>query len=249
MMKKMILFVALFYYLQGTAQILNIESYRIHTDTTGWAGKIGLDFSMIKNTKSLMLIGNTTHVQYKTGKNLFLLLGKYNLLLVSGEDNLIDKSILHFRHNYYFTRRVIGEWFIQGQHNAVSKIDFRGLLGTGLRFKLSKNNKYRYYAGTTLMYEKEKTTLGENGDLWRWSNYLSFTLMFTKSMTFVSTTYYQPAIKDFFDYRVASQNVFKFSMTKHLNFKTTFDFNFDSAPVETVPNTQYNLSSGIVYVF
>ena len=244
----MMLLVVLLLYLQGTAQILNIESYRIHTDTTGWAGKIGLDFSMIKNTKSLMLIGNTTHVQYKTKKNLFLLLGKYNLL-VSDDDNLIDKSILHFRHNYYFTKRTIGEWFVQGQHNAVSKIDFRGLLGAGMRFKLSKNDKFRYYLGTTMMYEHEKTTLGITGDLWRWSNYFSFTLIPVKTMSFVSTTYYQPALSAFDDYRIASQNVFTFLLSKHLNFKTTFNYNFDSSPVEDVPETQYNLSSGIVYIF
>jgi len=234
--------------MNGEAQILNIESYRIQTDTSGWAGKIGLDFSMIKNTKSLMIIGNTTHVQYKTNRNLFLLLGKYNLL-VSDNDNLIDKSILHFRYNYYFKPRIIGEFFIQGQHNAVSKIDFRGLWGTGMRFKLSNNEKFHYYLGTTMMYEKEKTTQGIITELWRWSNYFSFTWLPLKTMRFTSTTYYQPAWSDFGDYRIASQNVFTFLLSKHLNFKTSFNYNFDSLPVDGVPETQYNLTSGIVYIF
>jgi len=248
MMKKSLLFIVLFLYLQGTAQILNIESYRIHTDTTGWAGKIGFDFSLTKNTKSLMSIGNKSHIQYKFKNNLILLLGQYSLL-VSDNDNLIDKSILHLRYNHYFTAKIIGEWFVQGQRNAVSKIDFRGLAGAGLRFKLSKNNKYRYYYGSTLMYETEKTTADITGVLWRWSNYFSFTISPVKSMSFVSTTYYQPAFDNFSDYRIASQNVFFFLLSKHLNFKTTFNYNYDSSPVVDVPKTQYNLSSGIVYIF
>ena len=230
------------------AQILNIEAYRIKTDTLGWAGKIALNFSLNKNTISLMNIGNQTHIQYKTSKTLTLLLGQYNLL-VSDKNNLIDKSVLHLRYNYYFKPRVIGEWFVQGQRNAVSKIEFRGLAGMGLRLKLSKNNHYKYYLGTTVMFEHEETTLGSTQELWRWSNYFSFSILPNKHISLVSTTYLQPAFSNFSDYRIASQNTLYFILTKHLSFKTAFNYTFDSTPVMNVPKTQYNLISGIVYAF
>ena len=230
------------------AQILNIESFRIKTDTIGWAGKIGLDFSLIKNTKSLTKIGNNTHIQYKTNKSLILLLGQYQLMVSDGTD-LIDKAVLHLRYNYNFTRVVIGEWFVQGQRNSISKIDFRGLAGAGLRFKLSKKQQFKYYLGTTAMFEHEETTMQTTQDLWRWSNYFSFSWYPAKTLSLVSTTYYQPAFSDFSDYRIFSQNSLYFLVSMHLSFKTGFNFNFDSTPVAGVPDTQYSLTSGLVYVF
>ncbi len=246
---KKTLFSLVFILVYGVhAQILNIEAYRIKTDTLGWAGKIGLNFSLTKNTKSLINIGNQTHIQYKTPKTLTLLLGQYNLL-VSDNNNLIDKTVLHLRYNYYFKPRFIGEWFVQGQRNAVSKIQFRGLAGMGLRFKLSKNDHYRYYLGTTAMFEHEETTLDTTQELWRWSNYFSFTIIPNDHVSLVSTTYYQPAFSDFSDYRIASQNTLYFNISKHLSFKTAFNYTYDSSPVINIPKTQYNLISGVIYAF
>jgi hypothetical protein len=230
-----------------SAQILNIESYRIKTDTIGWSGKFGLNFSLYKNTKSIIKIGNNTHIQYKTAKDLFLLLGKYDLL-VSDSDNLVDKYILHFRYNYKFSDRTVGEFFLQGQHNAISKIDFRGLIGVGMRFKLSKNEKFRYYLGSTLMYEYENNTLYIASDkLIRWSNYFSMSIYPSEQVSIVSTTYYQPAFREFSDYRISTQNALFFKLSKYLSWKTGFNLDYDNKPFAGVPNTQYSLSSGIVY--
>jgi hypothetical protein len=245
-MKKLIFIVVAFLGMQLQAQIINVESLRIKTDTAGWAGKIGVNFSMIQNTKSLMNIGNNTHIQYKTTKSLILLLGQYSLL-VSGDNNLIDKSVLHLRYNYNFTHIFVGECFVQAQRNAISKIDFRGLWGAGLRFKLNKDEKHKYYLGTTFMYEYEISTTKISQKLFRWSNYFSLSLYPSDYIRFVSTSYYQPVFSDFSDYRILSQNSFYFLITRHLSFKSTFNYYFDNRPEPGVPKTQYSLLSGLVY--
>ena len=239
------LFIVNFY---GYSQILNVESFRIRTDTTGWAGKIGLDVSLVKNTKTLIKIGGKAHLQYKTNKSLILLMGQYELLS-SNESDLIDKSVLHLRYNYKIRTSISLESFVQGQKNSISKIDFRDLLGIGLRFKLSKNENFRYYLGTTSMYEFEKTSLQTEEQHWRWSNYFSFTIIPVNYFSIVSTTYYQPVFSNFSDYRIASQNTLIFKIDKHLSFKTAFNYYFDSTPVLGVPQEQYNLNSGILYAF
>ena len=244
------LFVLLFFWinLYGFSQILNVESFRIRTDTTGWAGKIGVDLSLVKNTKTLTKIGGKAHLQYKTGKSLLLVMGQYQLL-TSNENDLIDKSVLHLRYNYKIRKSISIESFVQGQKNSISKIDFRGLIGMGLRFKLSKNENFRYYLGTTTMYEHEITSLNTEEQHWRWSNYFSFTIVPVNYFSIVSTTYYQPVFSHFSDFRIASQNALIFKIDKHLSFKTAFNYYFDSTPVLGVPKEQYNLNSGILYAF
>ena len=244
---KYILFISLFTLsLSGFSQILNMETYRIKTDTIGWAGKFGMDVSITKNTKSLTRIGTKIHLQYKTAKSLILLLGQYNLL-ASDAHSLIDKSVLHLRYNYKFTPVISGEYFIQVQKNSISKIDLRSLIGSGLRFKLSQSEAFHYYVGTTVMYEYEKTSILDIETYWRWSNYISFSLFPNKNTSIVSTTYYQPVFSDFSNFRISSQNAVYFKITTHLAFKTGFNYNYDSHPVFSVPKIQYNLNTGLVY--
>lgn len=247
-MKRILVLFVLFINFYGWSQILNVESFRIRTDTTGWAGKVGLNVSLVKNTKTLTKIGGKAHLQYKTGKSLILLMGQYELLSSNAND-LIDKSVLHLRYNYKIRPKTALETFVQGQKNSISKIDFRGLFGLGFRFKLSKNEKFRYYLGTTAMYELEKTSLNTKEQHWRWSNYFSFSIYPNEHFSIISTTYFQPVFDNFSDYRTASQNVLIFKIDKHLSFKTAFNYYFDTTPVTGVPKEQYDLNSGILYAF
>ena len=248
-MKKIIFTALVLWAIQSSAQILNIENYRIKTDTTGWAGKLGLNLSLTKNTRSLIKLGSNVHVQYKTKRSLYLLLGQYHIFVSDGS-NLIDKSVGHLRYNYKFTPKVVGELFFQLQRNSVSKIELRSLLGAGMRFKLSKNKKYKYYLGSAFIYEHEKS-LGNIipiSQTFRWSNYFSTSLYPSPTFTFISTTYYQPAITEFSDYRLLSQNSLIFLVSKRISFKTSFNIQYDSSPVPGIPNLQYGLASGLIYI-
>ncbi len=66
--------------LSTQAQIVNIESSRIQTDTVGWAGSAGSNLSIEKNTRKIITIGLEAHLQYKTEKDLWLFLGDHNFL-------------------------------------------------------------------------------------------------------------------------------------------------------------------------
>ena len=234
--------------LSFNAQILNIENYRIKTDTVGWSGKLGLNLSLTKNTKSLTNIGSNIHVQYKTPKNLYLILSNYNLL-VSDNQDLINKAVIHLRHNYKINQTLRSELFFQAQNNSISKIELRTLIGSGLRYKLSKKEKQKFYLGTTLMYEHEKIkdNLEPISNIFRFSTYFSFSVYLDGNLSWIGTTYYQPAVKNMNDYRIATQTSLTYSFSKRLAFSTKFSLNYDAKPVIGIPKTDYNLSSGIVY--
>ena len=135
------------------------------------------------------------HLQYKMERHLILFKNDVAFQKIEG-DKFENSLISHVRYNYRFHKRIAWEIFLQGQYNKISLIDFRGLIGTGPRFKLSKSENYKFYLGTLIMYEYEDiddSFTPIQRDL-RGSCYLSFSLYPIENLSFTSTTYYQPKL-------------------------------------------------------
>ncbi|MDC1505404.1 DUF481 domain-containing protein [Winogradskyella sp.] len=232
------------------AQIVNVESLRRATDSSKWSGSASLDLGLIKNTNSIFRITNRARVQYNTENNLFLFINDINLQKIEN-NSFVNRGIQHFRYNRTLNEKIKLEGFIQSQYDEVSDIKFRGLLGVGPRFKLSKNKKYRYYLGTLLMYEHEEASSNSINILrdFRGSTYFSCSLYPLDHLSIVSTTYYQPVLKQFSDFRISNETSIAFKILENLLFKTSFIYNFDTDPIIGIPNTQYELTNGIVYSF
>jgi len=247
---KKIFFLAVFCFTMGTnAQILNAESLRKVTDTSGWSGSVSADFSLRRNVNDFFTVSTDLHLQYKMNRSLVLFKNHIHFEKIEG-DNFTNNGISHVRYNYKISPVVAWEAFAQGQYNKVSKIDFRGLLGTGPRFKLSTSEKYKFYLGALIMYEYEELIdpIMIERNL-RGSSYFSFSLYPTERISLVSTTYYQPKLGDLDDYRVSSQSSLIVDLVTNLALKTSYTLTYDATPANDVPRSQYNFSSGIVYSF
>ncbi len=249
-MKSLFLYALIFgVALNSFAQILNVESLRKVTDTTGWSGSITLDFTFARNQNDFFIVSNDIHVQFKTQKSLFLFKNQLNFIKIENND-FSNSGIQHLRYNYKIKPRITWEAFIQAQYNKISKIDFRGLAGTGLRFKLSKNDNYKFYLGSLIMYEHEELSdgTGINRDV-RSSSYFSFSLYPNENFSIVSTTYYQPLLKQLSDFRIAMESSLVFKIHKHFAFKVTHTFAYDTDPALGIQNSHYNLNTGLAYSF
>lgn len=249
-MRKQVLITLLFFPILTFSQIINVESLRKVTDTSGWTGNTSLSFSLTKNTNTIVSLKNNIHVQYKMNKHLALFVNNLGFER-SGEQSFVNNGSQHLRYNYKLVDKITWEAFIQSQYNSISKIKFRGLAGTGPRFKLLGLDKYRLYLGTLVMYEHEELneeSLIINRD-WRASTYLSLSFFPTDTISFVSTTYYQPVLNNFQDYRIASENSFVLGIFEKLSLKVSYTLTFDATPATEVPDTFYNLSTGLMYAF
>ena len=249
-MKFLIIFLFISFSFQATSQILNAESLRKVTDTSGFSGSASLDFSLKKDVNEYFGFRSNVHLQYKMHRHLVLIKNDIEFQRIEG-NKFANSGISHLRYNYKIFPRITWEVFAQAQYNKVSKINFRGLLGTGPRFKLSTSESYNFYLGTLIMYEHEElddgvTPLQRD---FRGSAYFSFSLYPTKNITIISTTYYQPKLSSFEDYRISSQSSLLIKMFEDFAFKTTYTFIFDQFPAVGIPKTQYNFSSGIAYTF
>lgn len=241
------LFFTCFY---ANSQILNAESLRKVTDTSGFSGAASLNFALKRNVNDFITISSKIHIQYKMNKHLVLFKNDIDFQKVENA-KLENSGIQHLRYNYRLSSPIAWEVFAQAQYNKVNLIDFRGLLGTGPRFKLSKSENYKFYLGTLIMYEHEKTSDGFTPiqDDFRGSTYLSFSLYPTENISIVSTTYYQPLLSQFSDYRVSSQSSLVVGLFKNFALNTSYTFVYDAVPALGIPTSQYDFSTGLTYSF
>jgi hypothetical protein len=237
-------------YFTAPAQIVNIESQRMHSDTVGWLGSVGSTFSLVKNTQQILSLNANAHLQYKTQKDLYLFLASYDLLKASSSD-LSNNTFIHLRYNRKLNKWLTWEVFTQLQQNAVTGIDLRSLAGTGPRFKIYKTNKLHLYAGMAAMYEYEREAVKPpviHKDV-RSSNYFSFTYMPSSIFNLVFTTFYQPLFSNFSDYRIFNETILNIKATKHFSIITAFNYLYDAFPVQGVPKVNYTISNGFSYTF
>jgi hypothetical protein len=250
-MKRISSLFFLFISVYAQSQVVNVETLRKVTDSAKWTGSVSLDVSLIKNTSRIFKIANKAHIQYNNNKDLWLFMNDLKFEKLEGS-SFVNKGTQHFRYNRKLSEKIKMEAFLQAQYDAISEIDFRGLVGLGPRFKLYANDNYRFYLGTLIMYEYEKASnIVENRvqkDI-RGSVYFSCSLYPTNYLSIISTSYYQPKLNAFKDYRLSTETSVLFKIMETLAFKTTFIYNFDAFPVVTIPKAQYELTNGLLYTF
>lgn len=247
------LILTIFLFLTNTtiAQIVNVESLRKVSDSSKWSGYTSLAIDITKNKNQIFNLKNRIHLQYLFEKNLVLFVNDIDFKEVNNQ-KLISKGTQHLRYNYRLKPTFAWEVFIQSQYDEISAINFRGLIGSGPRLKLSKSKVYQFYTGILSMceYEEVENDLEHtyNRDF-RNSSYFSFSLFPKENIAIVSTTYYQPLYRKFSDYRVSNDTSIALSIFKNLAFKVHFTYLFDIKPALGVPKEQYKLSNGLTYTF
>ena len=233
------------------AQIVNIENLRHEQDSIGWSGHARLDFELEKNnTSKIFDFSNQLRLQYKGKKSLWFLIHDMEIKEVNTTE-IKNNSTQHLRYSYELSPKISYEAFLQSQSDKVSEIKLRALVGTGLRFNLHQTKKYKFYLGTTLMYEHENSVdeiENVHNDI-RTSTYFSFKIKANNNIALASSNYVQPLINDFSDFRILSETVVLFKIFKNLKFTTSFNYLFDAFPVKSVARVQYKLSNGLIYFF
>ncbi len=229
--------------------VVNIEQKRIVTDTIGWAGSVNLNFQFNKDVDEQYALSTSSHVQYKTERSLYLVLGNLRFL-EAGEKRFINSGFAHFRFNRKFGEVLRWEAFAQTQFNKILQVNQRFLIGTGPRLKLFSNEKFILYQGTLYMYEYEEViapaTIHNDHRL---SAYLSGSWKPSDKASISGTWYFQPLIEDFTDNRISGQLKLKLSISTKLKFTTSFNYLHDTRPPQDIPNEAYRLTNGLEFQF
>jgi len=238
--------------LSSSAQLVNIESARMQSDTVGWMGNANAGVALGQSVDRLFATKVGAHIQYKTKKNtgLWLLLSSYAFVR-NGGNKYVDNSFLHLRYNYKVNTWLRWEIFGQAQNNLITQLRARILIGTGPRFKIISNDIFKLYAAILIMHEKEKEDTHpsiKHNDM-RNSSYVSFTFTPTKNIEIISSTYYQPLFKKISDFRVLNEATLKVKASEHFALSMNWDYLHDRFPAGSSPRTTYNFGSGISFEF
>lgn len=235
----------------ATGQIVNIERQRIVSDSAGWFGQAGFSFSGARNTKSIIALALNSLVEYKSknAKDLWLLIADISFIQGEGEQ-FSNAGFGHLRYNRKLSDAVRWEVFSQLQYNSLVKINRRILGGTGPRFKLTPYEKAKFYFGVAYMFEYEQVIDPEVIERnHRLSSYLSFSLNPEEQVSFTSTFYAQPLLRDFRDYRLATESALTLGITEKLDLGIAFRYLFDKAPPAGVPNSIYAFANTLEIKF
>ncbi|WP_339652600.1 hypothetical protein, partial [uncultured Salegentibacter sp.] len=141
----------------GQAQLVNIETKRLQTDSTRFV--LNADFAFNHSNNDGVSVNQingtlTTQLKSKDLKKTYLFLGNYRLI-DADEGNLQNSWFLHTRFNYKFNQLLRFEAFLQGQYNQLLVVEQRNLVGAGLRLKWMNRENFSGYLGNSYMYEVE----------------------------------------------------------------------------------------------
>lgn len=247
---KILLFLCLLSGFSCTAQLVNIESQRIQSDSIRAAGNANINFSYQKTNGIASAHFRTAlafQLKSKSLRHIYLILGSYDL---ARSFNMTSNhaGFGHLRYNYKINKWLRWEVYTQIQFNQLLSLKYRALGGTGARFKLNKGKLFKTYVGISAFYEYEEITKPAhtfNSDV-RISTYGVISWKFPKDKgEFTSITYYQPNAISSADFRITSQNSLVLNLAKRLAFITQFNYFMDTRPPEDVNREVFSLENGL----
>ncbi len=235
------------------SQVVNIENKRIYDDTAGWSGTLDASFSAVQNKDLLMTGAFRPRVQYKTRKHYYLFLTDW--VYSKGADRIYANSgMVHFRYAYRLKSKIDTvkkspwkwESYTQIQYNQLLDQRMRSVTGSGLRVKMYDKKGYKFFAGTSFFYEYEDIqSSGEKIHDVRWNTYLSWFIDPKGNFSFSGATYFQPALRDFNDYRLMGQYALTVRFLKRVDIRLEFTSFYDTRPPENVRNWIFSSSAGV----
>lgn len=232
------------------AQIVNIEDRRSNqADSIALYELLELGVDWRKDKREILNINVGAQVEFQHQNRSFISLTKFNYSRIDGE-NYVNSGFQHLRYNQKWNKWLTYEAYGQVQYNEQLYLKLRALLGTGVRMAIISRGNQHIYTGVSYMYEYNEETVGEqvHQDN-RLSSYLAFSVWPIPTIKIASTTYYQPLLSDFSDFRLTTQTKAIFDVSTRMKLTTTFSLQYDSrAPVEKV-KLVHRLRGGIRYEF
>ena len=163
----------------------------------------------------------------------------------SDGENYVNRGFVHLRWTHLLSKHWHTETYAQQEFNDFIDLDSRTLLGAGLRYTPSlESKKIQLTAGTGLMIEQENHTQTANETLVRSSSYLTGHLKVGLG-TLSGTTYIQPAVREFSDYRILTEANLETPLTRRISLTVTLQARYDNQPPSNLRRYDIELLNGL----
>lgn len=229
---------------------------RLHFQQEKDTFKADLDFKVSGssgNTNTSKIVFNS-QLSWQQEKSIHIAILGYQY----GESNAltnINKAFAHYRYIYRAGSSYDWEVFTQLENNEFTRLSYRALLGTGLRFNLSDSEQHQAFAGVGAFASREKIKqtagLTDAGieELSRANLYLLSKYRVSDTMSISNVLYYQPRLDWPGDLRALYKGKLDFKINSKLSFRVSLDIEFDSQPSQTIKTTDILYTTGLLLSF
>jgi putative salt-induced outer membrane protein YdiY len=229
--------------------IVNIEDLRASVPPEGVSGRFDLSGGSQSGNSNSLRVSTGGRINWKRGNTLDFVVASYDFGETSGVRDT-NQSLLHIRHVVTLNPAWAWEAFGQVEQDEFRRLNYRGLLGGGLRRTLIQDDdRASAWLGFGGFYSTEQITGGTTENLWRANLYLVWKHRIGSHTHFASTTYYQPALRDASDFRMYEEAGLAVAVSKKLDLATTLLVRYDSQPPSGVQPTDTSFTTGIKYRF
>lgn len=253
--KGFFLHLALLFFSTLLAGQVNTEQYRKYYDENK---KFMFNFKSTFEIKS----GNTEYSSFKgsgridrNGKLLdAFVVGEFEYKKTD-EKSLTNEGFLHLRTIWSFSKWGNWEFFLQQQYDEFIDLNSRSLAGTALKLKPIQYRSKRDSTQTIdvglsfgLMAEREEYNLNPDTrviDLLRSTNFITFDWLAKDKLNLTGLLYYQPAFRDFSNYRITAEAVFEYALARQIYFMFSINYRYNNKPVTDVEKFDLTVENGI----
>ena len=213
------------------ASIVNVLQPQVGDPEEGWAvqGRVGLGLEAGNEEKQKFSV--LAGARRVLGAHQTLVKGSLDRATNFGETST-DRSFVHLRHRVAFTEEWAGFGFAQLEHNGFRALKVRDLFGLGIQRSLWKARRSEAAIATAVMSEHELLLLDEEvlPPRLRSSNYFMLAVDLGDGLTLGSTTFFQPRLADFTDWRLLEDLTLNVSLGERLSWSVSCKMEMDSRP-------------------
>ncbi|NQV37431.1 MAG: DUF481 domain-containing protein [Candidatus Marinimicrobia bacterium] len=259
----------LFFVILGSAQLgaqINTETYRQENLKKGIHFSAGGDIGYVEGNSSIFQNGSTGWLDYIQDWGYIFAVTNYQIKM-KDKKLFLNKGFSHLRVVKSGKEPRSIELFLQQEFNEFIQLESRSLAGLGLRInwnpkqsQATETSKVLVFSGFGLMVEREIIDSGPDGNLGdpvhgdkiillRSTNYLVLNWNPTPAIKILTTTYYQPDVKRWVDYRILNRVTLKIDLTKRLSATLNFNMRYDSEPPGTIKHLDIDINNGFSYNF
>lgn len=261
MLKSGLIFLLILAPLFSTAQILNVEKFRVDKDTSNaWAGNIGGGFNLKQQQTRVITLNANSNLVYLSRRHSYLNINNIKFVGVQSSD-IISEGYTHWRVNLSRKTFVSYEPFVQAQYDLGRGLQERELAGFSFRFNLVRTPKtliafnsgamyeHEVWKGTVLRYpEPSSPGYAETSFIKSTSN-ISVRGDVAPNVNVLLVTYYQARFEKFFRPRVISELQVNFVINKYFSISHQFTSLLDAMPILDNNEFTYNYNINLIVKF
>ena len=229
---------------------VNIEKYNNLNSKNGLNGNLSFYISAKTGNTDIQEFEIDGRVNFKGDKFYSFLIGQGEYGWNKGKE-YSNNALLHFRYIRALNEIFNPEFFAQINYNKSRLLEFRSLIGLGLRTTIISDSTIDFSYGTAYMYEYEnldnsKSILQLDKTYFhRWSNYISYSAIVSNNSRLSIVIYAQPRFDDFSDIRMLSENHLSVGLTDKLSLSCNFSLMYYSKPPIDVKELDTNTKVGL----